>query len=61
MKAIIEFQLNDNTISREELKQKLVEHMVDSCIDWINGDGIMVIEFKDENIDNYWYINKNLN
>lgn len=61
MKAIIEFQLNDVTLSKKELKQKLVEHMVDSCIDWINGDGIMVIEFIDENIDNYWYINKDLN
>lgn len=61
MKAIIEFQLNDESISEDELKERLVEHIVDVCIDWVNGEGIMLIEFKNENIDSYWYINKDLN
>ena len=62
MKAIIEFQLNDDSLSEEELKQKLVEHMIDVCIDWLNGDTVMVIEFKHEKeINDYWYINKDFN
>tara|TARA_R110000751_G_scaffold81815_2_gene164937 strand:+ start:1767 stop:1961 length:195 start_codon:yes stop_codon:yes gene_type:complete len=61
MKAFVQFELSKPNLSEKELKEELIEHMVDVCIDWVNGDGIMIIEFietYEKNFDNYGNNNK---
>lgn len=66
MKAIIEFTLEDDELSDIELKSKLLNKMVDVCDDWLNGNGVLLIDYinyeddKETHIDS-WNIDKSIN
>jgi hypothetical protein len=66
MKAIIEFTLEDDELTDIELKSKLLNKMVDVCDDWLNGNGVLLIDYinyeddKETHIDS-WNIDKSIN
>ncbi len=66
MKAIIEFTLVDDELTDIELKSKLLNKMVDVCDEWLNGNGVLLIDYinyeddKETHIDS-WNIDKSIN
>jgi len=56
VKAKIEFELNDDQLSKDQLKIKLIEHIFEMMELWTKGESIITIEFetikkeKNENI-----------
>jgi hypothetical protein len=44
MKAIVEFEVHDQNLTEEELKDKLMNKMVEACEDWLRGEGILLID-----------------
>jgi hypothetical protein len=66
MKAVIEFTLEDEELSDAELKAKLLNKMVNVCDEWLNGTGVLLIDYinyeddKETHIDS-WNIDKSIN
>lgn len=52
MKAIIEFELCDNLLNKDELKQQLILKIANLCEDWIKGEAILNIDFEYTNDEN---------
>ena len=44
MKAIVEFEVHDQNLTEDELKNKLMNKMVEACEDWLQGEGILLID-----------------
>jgi hypothetical protein len=44
MKAIVEFEVHDQNLTEDELKDKLMNKMVEACEDWLQGEGILLID-----------------
>ena len=44
MKAIVEFEIHDKNLTEDELKDKLMNKMVEACDDWLRGEGILLID-----------------
>jgi hypothetical protein len=44
MKAIVEFEVHDKNLTEDELKDKLMNKMVEACEDWLRGEGILLID-----------------
>ena len=44
MKAIVEFEIHDQNLTEDELKDKLMNKMVEACDDWLRGEGILLID-----------------
>ena len=44
MKAIVEFEVPDQNLTEDELKDKLMNKMVEACEDWLQGEGILLID-----------------
>ena len=44
MKAIVEFEVHDQNLTEDELKDKLMNKMVEACDDWLQGEGILLID-----------------
>ena len=44
MKAIVEFEVHDKNLTEDELKDKLMNKMVEACEDWLQGEGILLID-----------------
>jgi hypothetical protein len=44
MKAIVEFEVHDQNLTEDELKDKLMNKMVEACDDWLRGEGILLID-----------------
>ena len=44
MKAIVEFEIHDQNLTEDELKDKLINKMVEACDDWLRGEGILLID-----------------
>jgi hypothetical protein len=44
MKAIVEFEIHDQNLTEDELKDKLMNKMVEACEDWLQGEGILLID-----------------
>ena len=66
MKAIIEFIIDDDMLSEDELKDKLLNKMANACDEWINGNGVLIIDiiiYEDnkQNINDKFFINKSIN
>tara|TARA_R110002020_G_scaffold339687_1_gene554747 strand:- start:609 stop:806 length:198 start_codon:yes stop_codon:yes gene_type:complete len=62
MKALIQFEINSHQLNDEQLKDRLINTMVELCAQWIKGDAALYIDFiktiKDEDIK--YYRNNNL-
>lgn len=46
LKAKIEFELNDDQLSKDQLKMKLIEHIYEMMDLWIKGESVITIEFE---------------
>ena len=44
MKAIVEFEVHDQNLTEDELKDKLMNKMVEAREDWLQGEGILLID-----------------
>ena len=44
MKAIVEFEVHDQNLTEDELKDKLMNKMIEACEDWLQGEGILLID-----------------
>tara|TARA_R110002051_G_scaffold224718_1_gene287784 strand:- start:242 stop:439 length:198 start_codon:yes stop_codon:yes gene_type:complete len=57
MKALIQFEINSHQLNDEQLKDRLINTMVELCEQWIKGDAALYIDFiktiKDEDIKHY--------
>ena len=45
MKAIVQFEINDDTLSKDELKDKLIREIAEICEKWIQGEAVLMIDF----------------
>ena len=45
MKAIIQIEIPDNTLSEKATKEELVEKLANMFDEWLKGEGIINIEF----------------
>lgn len=45
MKAIVQFEIKNTNLTQAEVKEKLIDHMVETMDLWIKGKGIITIEF----------------
>ena len=65
MKALIQFELNSQQLNDEQLKDRLINTMVELCEQWLKGDAALYIDFiktiKDEDIKYYRNNDKNIN
>ena len=52
MKAIIQFELKDSKLTEQQLKEKLVDNVVNTLDDWVKGDGVINIDFVYTYIEN---------
>lgn len=57
MKALIQFEINSHQLNDEQLKDCLINTMVELCEQWVKGDAALYIDFiktiKDEDIKHY--------
>jgi|7_EtaG_2_1085326.scaffolds.fasta_scaffold00750_22 predicted RNase H-like nuclease len=51
MKALIQFELDSKLLNDEQLKDKLVETMVELCAEWVKGDAVLYIDFIKTNLN----------
>lgn len=49
MTATVEFEIESNEMTKSDIKTCLIEKMAYEMDDWLNGEGILKIEFKTEN------------
>ena len=45
MKAIIQFEIQDKNKSDDELKEQLLNDIVEIMDDWLKGDTVLMIDF----------------
>ena len=51
MKARIEIEISDDSLSDEELKKILIEELALLMESWLTGESIVMIEFVDDSYD----------
>tara|TARA_R110002051_G_scaffold35370_1_gene77876 strand:- start:51 stop:236 length:186 start_codon:yes stop_codon:yes gene_type:complete len=61
MKAKIEFELVDHGLTKDQMEQKLIEHIFETMDEWTKGKTIIIIEFENQqnetNKSHYMFIN----
>lgn len=63
MKARIEIEIDDDSLSDEELKKILIEELALLMESWLTGESIVMIEFVDDsyNYEHNWIRDDSIN
>ena len=46
MKATIEFEIDEKYLTEEQLKQLMMEHIIETMDEWLEGNAVITIEFE---------------
>ena len=48
LKATIEFELDEKYLTEEQKKEIMMEHIIETMDDWLEGNAVITIEFETE-------------